>query len=538
MAEAVIYARVSSPGQAEEELPIESQIQRCREKAAALGVHVAREYVDAGVSARTDDRPQFRACVDYCEAYQPAYLVTWSTSRFARNKLDAALYKVRLARARVNLVYVSMDIDRSTDAGWMVEGMLELYDEFTSRQISADTRRSMISNARAGRWNGGVPPYGYRPVPDGRRRRLELADAEAQVARRIYAMRLEGMGAKTIAAVLNDAGLTNRDRRWTRSSVGALLRNEALTGRIVFGRKDRSAARVRPREDWIVVDSHEPVIDPATWAAVQRILDAETPQQDRAGSPKSNWIFTGLLRCARCGASLQIETAKGRSQRYSYYNCRSAQRLGQCENRRMPAPSLERWLLAVLAEKIFDRTCLAAIVDELRRTADTDAEKLAADKTATVGRIQELRRRLDRIYEVIEAAGLAAPDLDDLTARMRRYNTELRTLQNHLVDMERPRVEVVMRDTGIEDLQRAITGLIESDANPAKIRHFFSAFVDRIEVGPDNIQVIYSPARLIGHGADKAVHSRRDWLPGAGALGTVRGVILVELPAQLKRRAA
>ena len=39
---AVIYARVSTARQAEEELPLESQIQQCKAKAAELGARIDR----------------------------------------------------------------------------------------------------------------------------------------------------------------------------------------------------------------------------------------------------------------------------------------------------------------------------------------------------------------------------------------------------------------------------------------------------------------------------------------------------------------
>ncbi len=84
---AVIYARVSTVRQADEELPIASQIEQCKAKAESLGARVDRVFVDEGKSGRTDERQAFQDAINYCELAFPTYLVTWSTSRFSRNKL-------------------------------------------------------------------------------------------------------------------------------------------------------------------------------------------------------------------------------------------------------------------------------------------------------------------------------------------------------------------------------------------------------------------------------------------------------------------
>ncbi|HAS51559.1 MAG TPA: hypothetical protein DCS21_07375, partial [Gammaproteobacteria bacterium] len=162
---AVIYCRVSTVRQADEELPLQSQQQRCEDKARNLDATVLRVYADEGLSGQSDSRPAFQQAILYCETHSPTYLITWSTSRFARNRLDAQLYKRRLSKAGTTLVYAAMDIDRETDGGWLTEGILELFDEFTSKQISADTRRSMIKAAQCGYWCGGHPPFGYQSVP-------------------------------------------------------------------------------------------------------------------------------------------------------------------------------------------------------------------------------------------------------------------------------------------------------------------------------------------------------------------------------------
>ena len=87
---AVIYGRVSTVKQADDGLPIESQIEGGHRKAEALDVDVLKVFRDDGISGRTDERPAFREAIAYCRIHQVDYFICWSTSRFARNKPGAA----------------------------------------------------------------------------------------------------------------------------------------------------------------------------------------------------------------------------------------------------------------------------------------------------------------------------------------------------------------------------------------------------------------------------------------------------------------
>jgi site-specific DNA recombinase len=64
-----VYARVSTPRQAENDISIPDQLAQARRCCAERGWFVISEFVDAGVSARDDKRPEFQrmmeaACVD------------------------------------------------------------------------------------------------------------------------------------------------------------------------------------------------------------------------------------------------------------------------------------------------------------------------------------------------------------------------------------------------------------------------------------------------------------------------------------------
>lgn len=535
---AVIYARVSTRRQAEDGLPIESQLDRCRQRAEQLGATVVREFVDHGISARTDDRAAFLDAIDWCEVHQPALFVTWSTSRFSRNKLDAAHHKRRLDRSGTRLVYVSLDLDRDTDAGFLTESVLEVLDEFVSRQVSADTRRSMLRNAEAGHWNGGHPPLGYvaRPAEDDpRRKRLVIVHEEAELARRIVSLRLSGLGGRAIAGELNAEGVTNRGRRWNKATITALLRNETLAGAQAYGKKDRATGTRRPRETWMIARSHEPIIDSATWARLQSMLDDATSAPG-TGSPLSRWLFTGLLTCGACGASMQIETAKGRSRRYSYYNCRAWQKHGACESRRLPADQVDAVLLAAVLDAILTPANLAAVLTEMNRACGAWGAEQVQRRRTLARRIEEATRRQSNLVDTLEDLGRQASSPAYLVRRIGELDEQMERLRAELREAEEePPPALDLGPGDLAALAASLRDILES-ADPARVRNFLSGLVARILIEDEQARIVYRPEVLLAAGdrqRDRRFPASTVWLPGRSMLGTAQ--VVVRWPARLRR---
>ena len=400
---AIIYARVSTAKQADEDLPIASQVQQCQAKAESLGATVLKVFKDEGFSGRYDNRPAFQDAISYCEIAGVDHFITWSTSRFSRSKTDAPLYKRRLEKSDTTVTFVSMDFDRATNAGWVTESVMELFDELYSRQVSEDTRRSMIKNAKDGYWNGGHVPFGFNPVPDiknPKRKRLDPHEYESQVVKNIFKMRAEGLGALAIAARLNEEKIKRRGRTWTKSAILSLLRNHAVIGKVVYGREDSATRRKKPQDQWLIVDAHQPIITMDIWEKVQSLMDNGITRKE-TGSPKSKHLFTGLVRCAKCGSSMQIETATGRSRTYSYYNCRSALTGGGCPQRRIRAERLDDWLLDAISNQVFTRENLTELIEEIRIKTSNWITSRNERRQMVESQMRIIQRKNEKIFSLL-----------------------------------------------------------------------------------------------------------------------------------------
>lgn len=520
---AVVYARVSDAKQAEAEVSIPGQVEACNRKAAELGASVMRVFREEGRSAFQGRRPEFEAAVDMACRTGAKYFICWSSSRFARNRLDASLAKRMLDSARVEIVYVSTPVDRATDMGWAFDGFMEIFDEMSSRRTAADTTRSMIELARAGYVCGGVPPLGYASLPASdapKRKRLQVVADEAAIVREIFGMRARGLGSVEIAQICNARRMLNRGRNWSRSTVLALLRNESMIGNTVFGRRPKGSTTLRPRDEWIIVPSHEPIIDTATWELVQHLMD-ESADATRSGSPHSTHPFTGILNCGRCGSSLQITTGKSRSgKRYSYYQCRRAMLKEGCASGRLRADIVDQQLTDAIFGRLFSHAHLREIAEALREKQGAWTQDQARKRRELVAKLQELESRQARLFDLLELHGREAPDLGDLTERLRSNKTAIATLRADIAALDAtPPPYVGAIDDWAREIGAGMRELLEAPEAAAKARLFYRTFITRIVACGADLTIHYEPARLLTQ-SGPGVLSSVNWLPEHGVLGT------------------
>ena len=163
MKRAAIYARVSTGKQAAGELSLPDQISQCEAYAKANGYETVSTFIDAGVSVRTDKRPEFQRMISLAVGAQRPFdaILVHSQSRFARNTKDLLIYKDRLEESSVVLLSITQDLGEGETAD-VLRIMVGAFDEYQSKETGKHVARSMKENAAQGFWNGARAPFGYR----------------------------------------------------------------------------------------------------------------------------------------------------------------------------------------------------------------------------------------------------------------------------------------------------------------------------------------------------------------------------------------
>lgn len=531
---AVILARVSTAGQAEEELPIASQLDAMRERAAKLGADIVREFIEAGVSGRKEKRDTLEEACEYCSLFEVNYFIVWNTARFARHRALAGWLKWKMRKRGTQMIYVSQNIDTTTRGGRLLEGFFELVDEDRAQEVSEDTVRSMMKNAREGFFNGGGVPYGFIAVPDGKRKRLAVLEEEANVVRRIFTEALQGSGTKTIALWLNTAGVRRRGKVWTKAAVGHLLRSWACAGYVVFNRTRHSTREKRPLDEWIKTKSHAAIVEESDFMTVQKLMDERIPYEGGTNA-LSRFLFTGLARCGACKLAMQIQTGKGRGGKlYSYYKCASSIKGKGCSPRMIPAALLDDLLMDTVMNRVLTRDRMEEMAREIDELSGTWAKDRSAHRAILVQQMRDAELRRKNLFDVLEQHGKGAPNLADLSERLRELNTQIRQLEASLGELEAaPPPAAGANVEAIEVLAEFVKVTLER-GTPAKVREFLGSFVDEVVIEDRTAVINYNPARLVG-GSGELVRSKLNWLPEHIKLRTA---LPVQLPERYWLRAA
>ncbi|MFC1930266.1 recombinase family protein [Chloroflexota bacterium] len=239
---AALYARVSSEKQ-DVDLSISAQLRALRDYAHRNNYEIVREFIDEAESGRSVSRPAFKDMIRLARIKQPPFeiILVWKLNRFARGREDSIIYKSLLRKQGIQVISINEPLE-DTPAGRMLEGIIEVIDEFYSANLAQDVTRGMRESAMRGYFSGGKPPYGYdiTKVKDGIKIRSTLIPnpVTAPIVKRMYEESLAGKGLREIARGLNyDGILTPKGKKWVGARIHSILSNEAYIGTLVWGQR-------------------------------------------------------------------------------------------------------------------------------------------------------------------------------------------------------------------------------------------------------------------------------------------------------------
>lgn len=220
---AIGYVRVSTQEQASEGYSLAAQEAKIRQYADLYGLDLVGVIADAGVSAKSIDRPGLAEALRRLESGEAEALVILKLDRLTRSVADWNTLIDRYFGKAVALMSVSDQIDTRTAGGRLVLNVLVSVAQWEREAIGERTAAALAHKKAQGEAIG-RPGYGFE-IRDGR---LAEVEGEASVVARVAALRAEGLTLQQIADTLNGEGIaTKRGGRWAPQTVANLLKREA-----------------------------------------------------------------------------------------------------------------------------------------------------------------------------------------------------------------------------------------------------------------------------------------------------------------------
>lgn len=415
----ILYTRVSTVRQADADISIPDQLTQMRDWCRSQGLVVAKEYIEPGCTATDDKRPVFQQMIDDATRAPHPFeaIIVHSQSRFYRDLYGALHYRRRLTNAGVRVISITQPTPADA-SGEMLENMIFMMDDYSSKENSKHTSRAMKENARRGHFNGSRAPYGYQVVDTtvaghkGKtRKRLGIDEKESFVVRKIFDLYLNGlnghpMGMKAIATHLNTEGLLMRGAPWRLQKIQDVLSDPTYRGEYCYNMRDSRKKIMRPESEWVRC-AVDPIVDEATFDAARRKRDAQNPRKAGPDTPPprtrtSPALLAGRLRCAACEAAMTLTTGKGG--RYKYYKCHHKLSLSPqvCDTPNLPMERLDGLVLGHLLEKVLTPERVMVMIKDWRKYREKTAEGTDRQAQELAKALKAADDALNNLYGAIE----------------------------------------------------------------------------------------------------------------------------------------
>ena len=459
---AVAYARYSSAGQ--RDVSIDQQLSDIRAFAKREGYTLVHEYADHARSGfkNTSARTAFQSMLSAAESGTYDTIIAWKVDRFGRNREDSAIYKGKLRRFGVKVLYAMEPIPEGS-AGVLLEGMLEATAEWYSRQLSENVTRGMTDNAHRCLYNG-TRVLGYRRGPDGR---YALDPDEAGIVRNIFDLYVSGNSAARICRQLNAQGVkTSRGCAFSPESLLRMISNERYTGVYIWGD--------------IRVDGGMPAIISKKDFEEAQQMKKKTSRHIEQGS--IDFLLTGKAFCGYCGAAMigDSGTSKNGSRHY-YYTCQGRKSRKGCKKKATTKDYLEKAVIDFVLDRVLSDAEIEKTVDAVMRIQEEELK--SSPLTSMEAEHAEILKQIDNINNAI-AAGVWS---STTVIKLKALEDEAENLRQSVEILRYSQSQMMDRDRVLFFLHRFTKG----DRNdPLLRRHIIETFINAVYVFDDHLDLV------------------------------------------------
>lgn len=302
----VIYVRVSTEEQ-KEGFSLSAQLELLVDYAKKQGFKIVRVFEESQ-SAKDSGRAQFNKMLKYLQSHPSVNtILVEKTDRLYRNFKDYAIIDDN--KFNIHLVKENEVLSpNSTSHQKLVHGLKVLLAKNFVDNLREETRKGRLKKAQEG-YIVGIAPYGYRKI---NKNEAVVVPEEAAYVKRCFELYAQGYSLQQVCGKMFADGYRYKEQNHllVRNHLHHILKNKLYTGVICF-------------EDEEFEGRHEAIITPELFEKVNALMKREREYTH-------DYIFAGLIHCARCGCAITAELRKGK---YIYYHCTGARDKGMCRQK-------------------------------------------------------------------------------------------------------------------------------------------------------------------------------------------------------------
>ncbi len=306
---AVVYTRVSTKEQSEDNASLDTQLKYCDEYANRKNLNVVEYFGGTYESAQSDERKEFTKMLNFLSRRKNiSYIIVYSYDRFSRTGANAAYISSNLKKRGIHTVSVSQEVDTSKPSGAFQENLYYMFSEFDNAMRRDKTVTGMREKLRNGYWCTN-PPVGYINTNKGAtadKANLILDDKGKMIKRAFLWIYKNEWTIERVSIETQKYGLHIKAKR-----LSELFRNPFYAGLLV--------SSLIPDE--VIEGKHERAITPKIFDKVNDILNNKSISRKGIKIQKKleDVPLRGLIICDVC--SRKMTAYKASKNKEYYYKC-------------------------------------------------------------------------------------------------------------------------------------------------------------------------------------------------------------------------
>lgn len=446
-----LYIRVSTDAQYEEGYSVEAQKEKLEQYCKLKDITDYEFYIDGGWSGSNIERPEMKRLISDIKKEQVGAVIVFKLDRLSRSQKDTVfLLEDVFEKHHCDFISLNENFDTTSPYGKAMIGILSVFAQLERENIRERTRMGMYERVKSGLWmGGGRVPFGYDYDPE---QNILVPNDHAKDVRQIYELYLQGYSTTRLAQMFNVANDCH---------ITQILDRVTYIGKIKF-------------RDEILKGRHEPIIDEDTWNKVQ----IERKKRSTKNTVTSQYLLTGMLYCAKCGAKMRYQKwGKNGLKIYCYSQQKSNPRLVHdinCDNEKVDACDIEE----IVLKDLFART-------ENITSANSYIELKTSAVEVLQSRYDETAKKIKRLYDLYANDGNAI-----LLDTIREKQSELENI-SFQIEQENEKKQAVGTITDNMEMIKNLKNMWESMTMTEKQRAL-RICIDKIELNSLNVKITYN----------------------------------------------
>lgn len=477
--------------------------------------------MDEGCTGSTLVRPALERLRDMIHAGAIDVLYVHSPDRLARKYAYQVLLIDEFNRAGIKTVFLNHKLGQSPEDELLlqVQGVIAEYER---AKIIERARRGKRHAARRGSLAVmAAAPFGYRYIQKsgaGGDAQYQVVLEETRIVRQIFEwVGYEGTTLREVCRRLDKQGTKTRTGKchWNPGTVAMMLKNPTYKGLAAFGKTrvilpqaQLRRRRLKPGQRHSPVSkcrtvSEERELIPVTALVSEELFDAvaerlsENQRRNRERRAGAKYLLQGLLECAHCGyACTGRQSGKLRpgfqKEVYYYYRCAAKDKCPTGDKSRCSGQSIR---ITLLDEAIWQDVCeLLRDPDRVKReyerrlaTEDTRESRASRDSQKS---LQDVKRGIGRLIDAYENGLLSKEEFEPRIQSRKERLAYLEKEVASLATVEEQRSQLRLAIGQLDAFSQQISAGLDS-ADFATKREIIRALVKRIEIGQDDVRVVY-----------------------------------------------